>query len=83
MAAGGVEFVSTSTNLTPTQVRAKFSAAPVGCTNVAPGKNCQVTISFSPGSVAVNATYRVNLVINSNASNSRISNIAVTGTQTR
>jgi hypothetical protein len=77
------EFVSTTTGLNATTVKAKFSAAPTACTNVAPGKNCQVTISFSPGSVAVNATYRVNLVINSNASNARISNIAVTGTQTR
>ena len=77
------EFVSTTTGLPAATVRAKFSATPTACANVAPGKNCQVTISFSPGSVAVNATYRVNLVINSNASNARISNIAVTGTQTR
>ena len=76
------EFVSTTTGLNSATVRAKFSAAPTGCANVAPGKNCQVTISFTPGNVAVNATYRVNLIINSNASNTRLS-IPVTGTQTR
>ncbi len=77
------EFVSTNrTNLTQAQVLNKFRVASTGCANVAPGKNCQVTITFTPGNVAVNAQYKVNLIINSNASNNRIV-MGVTGTQVR
>ncbi len=76
------EFVSTTTTQTQAQVLAKFRVASTGCANVAPNKNCQVTITFTPGNVAVNAQYRVNLIINSNASNNRLI-VGVTGTQAR
>ena len=71
-------FTAVSTN-NPT---AKFTAAQTGCNNVAVGKNCSVTVSFTPGAGVVPETFSVNLVVLSNASNGTLT-IPVVGTRTR
>jgi len=58
----------------------KFSAAQTGCSNVAVGKNCSVTVSFTPPvGTARNTVFSVNMVMTSNASNSSTT-VRVNGT---
>jgi hypothetical protein len=59
----------------------KFTAAQTGCNNVAVGKNCQVTVSFTPGAGTVGQVFSVDLTIRSNASNSPV--VRVNGTRSR
>lgn len=58
----------------------RFSAGQTGCNNVAPGKNCTVTVSFTPPAGApVNTVYSVTMSMTSDASNSPVS-LRVNGT---
>ena len=56
-----------------------YSASQTGCNNVAPGKNCTVTVSFAPPTGTPAGTYSVTLSMTSNASNNPVK-VTVNGT---
>lgn len=76
--SGTAPFSLSATPFTFTAVSAnnpvpKFSAAATGCTNVAVGKNCQVTVTFTvPAGTATNTLFSVDMKLNSNASNTPV-----------
>lgn len=58
----------------------RFTAGQTGCNNVAPGKNCTVTVTFSvPTGTPLNTVYSVTMSMTSNATNNPVS-LRVNGT---
>ncbi len=75
----GTPFFTVAT-VSGTNAAQRFSAAQVGCNNVAVGKNCSVTISFTPpAGTAANTVFTVDISMTSNASNNPVK-VRVTGT---
>ncbi|MFZ4717819.1 MAG: choice-of-anchor D domain-containing protein [Ilumatobacteraceae bacterium] len=72
--------VFTITGITANNPVPRFTAAQTGCNNVAVGRNCTVTVTFTPpAGTPANSVFSVNIAMTSNASNNPVT-LRVNGT---